>query len=86
MRVAEALGSVAAIFFAIVLFYALAGNPPAYRYWGESLDRLIPPDFVALSREISGYIWGSLFPLFIAFGLVLLTLALGLTALLRREE
>jgi multidrug transporter EmrE-like cation transporter len=43
-------------------------------------------DFLTLWRSISSLLFGSLFPLFIAFGLVLLTLVLGISALLRRGE
>ena len=84
MRLAEVLGGASAVLLAAVLFTALAGEPPAYRLWGDSLLRLVRPDFNIVGREIGKYIYGSLFPAFIALGLVLLTLALGISALLRR--
>ncbi|MEM3031634.1 MAG: hypothetical protein QW756_07500 [Nitrososphaerota archaeon] len=84
MRLAEVLGGAAALILAGIMFSALAGEPPAYRFWGDGLLRLVRPDFNTLSREIGNYIYGGLFPAFIAFGLVLLTLALGISALLRR--
>jgi len=87
LRGSEVLGSATAIILAVVVFYVFASNPPAYRYWiPGSVTRLIKPDFIALSQQISGYLWGPFFPILVAFGLVLLTLALGLSALLRREE
>jgi NADH:ubiquinone oxidoreductase subunit 6 (subunit J) len=84
LRVAEVLGGVSAVFLAAVLITVLAGEPPAYRFWGENMQRLVRPDFLTLGREIGNYIYGSLFPAFIVLGLVLLTLALGVSALLRR--
>ena len=86
MRAAEVIGAFTTILLSIALFYSLSGNPPVYRFWGESVERLVMPDFLRLARDIGGYMWGSFFPAFIAFGLVILTLALGLTALLVREE
>lgn len=84
MRLAEVLGSAAAIILASILFTVLAGEPPAYRFWGDGLLRLIKPEFYTLGREVGNYIYRSLFPALIAFGLLLLTLALGVSALLRR--
>jgi len=84
VRLAEVLGGAAAVFLAAVFFTSLAGEPPAYRFWGDSLLRLVRPEFNTLGREIGNYIYGSLFPAFIGLGLVILTLALGVSALLRR--
>ncbi len=86
MRAAEVIGAVTTVLLAVVFFYSLAGKPPVYTFWDESSQRLVSPGFMELARDIGNYMWGSLFPAFIAFGLVILTLAFGLTALLTREE
>jgi len=86
MRAAEIIGAVTTILLAIVFFYSLSGEPPVYRFWDGVTQRLIMPGFTELARDIGNYMWGSLFPAFIAFGLVILTLAFGLTALLTRED
>ena len=85
MRVAEVVGAVTTVLLSVVFFYSLSGSPPVYRFWGENTQRLVAPGFMELARDIGGYMWGSLFPAFVAFGLVILTLALGLTALLVRD-
>jgi len=86
MRAAEAIGAVATIMLAIALFYGLAGDQPVYKFWGENTERLTTPGFLEIARGIGNYMWGSFLPAFIAFALVLLTLSLGLSALLTREE
>jgi hypothetical protein len=86
MRAAEVLGAVATVALAFIVLSALAGQSPAYGYWREESGRLVQSDFLTLWRSISSLLFGSLFPLFIAFGLVLLTLVLGISALLRRGE
>jgi len=86
MRKAEVIGAATTILLAIVFFYSLSGNPPVYKFWGDTSGRLVSPSFLELAVDIGNYMWGSLFPAFIAFGLVILTLALGLTALLTREK
>ncbi|MEM1945946.1 MAG: hypothetical protein QW614_01600 [Candidatus Caldarchaeum sp.] len=86
MRLAEVLGACAALFLAFVVFSALAGPSPAYKFWGDNSARLVPADPATIWRNVSATLFGGLFPLFIAFGLVLLTLVIGLSAMLRREE
>ncbi len=85
MRFAEILGAVTAVLLAFIVFSALAGPSPAYKFWGDSINRLVPADPDTLWRSISSTLYGQLFPLFIAFGLVLLTLVIGLSAMLRKE-
>ncbi|BAJ51524.1 hypothetical protein CSUB_C1673 [Candidatus Caldarchaeum subterraneum] len=86
MRLAEILGAVTALLLAFVVFSALAGPSPAYRYWGEESQRLVPAEPNAEWRAVSILLFGGLFPLFVSFGLVVLTLVIGLSALLRGEE
>ncbi|MEM1943309.1 MAG: hypothetical protein QXO30_05160 [Candidatus Caldarchaeum sp.] len=86
MRLAEVLGSAAVLVLAFVLFSALASSSPAYKFWGEGLSRLVPAEPGPLWRDVTSYLYGGLFPAFIAFGLVLLTLVIGLSAMLRRED
>lgn len=86
MRLAEVLGAVTAVALAFVVFSALTGPSPAYLFWGEETQRLVPAEPAAVWRVVSNFLFGQLFPLFIAFGLVVLTLVIGLTAMLRKEE
>ncbi|MDW7978763.1 MAG: hypothetical protein RMK31_07815 [Candidatus Caldarchaeum sp.] len=86
MRLAEVLGSLAALILAFVLFSALAGSSPAFIFWDGSVERLVPSEPDALWRGVTSYLYGGLFPAFLAFGLVLLTLVVGLSAMLRGEE
>ncbi|MEM2333223.1 MAG: hypothetical protein QXK69_02540 [Candidatus Caldarchaeum sp.] len=86
MRLAEVLGAGTAIFLAFLVFSALAGPSPAYRFWGDNSARLVQAEPATLWRNVSTMLFSNLFPLFIAFGLVLLTLVIGLAAMLRREE
>ncbi|MEM0441269.1 MAG: hypothetical protein QXF45_07295 [Candidatus Caldarchaeum sp.] len=86
MRIAEVLGAATAVFLAFVVFSALAGPSPAYRFWGAEVDRAVRADPSTVWQNISNLLYGSLFPLFIAFGLVVLTIVVGLTAMLRKEE
>jgi len=79
------LGSITALLLAFAVFSALAGPSPVYKFWGDSVGRLTPADPADLWRKISATLFGPFFTIFIAFGLVLLTVALGLTALLRKE-
>ena len=85
MRLAEALGAVSAVLLTIAIFYALAGNPPLYTFWPQDTERFIQPDFLKLSIRLANYIWENLFPAFIAFGIAILALAIGLSTLLTRE-
>ncbi|MEM0350100.1 MAG: hypothetical protein QXE96_03780 [Candidatus Caldarchaeum sp.] len=86
MRLAEVLGAITAILLAFVVFSALAGPSPAYRYWADDGQRLVPAEPNAEWRAISTILFGGFFPLFVSFGLVVLTLVIGLSALLRRDE
>jgi len=86
MRKAEVLGAVTTVALAFMVLSALAGQSPAYSYWRDEAGRLVQSEFAALWRSVSSLLFGTLFPLFIAFGLVLLTFVLGLSALLRRGD
>ena len=44
------------------------------------------PDFLELAIKMGNYMWENLFPAFIAFGIAILALAMGLSTLLTREE
>ncbi|MCS6784791.1 MAG: hypothetical protein RMI43_06330 [Candidatus Caldarchaeum sp.] len=86
MKVAEVLGAATAIFLAFIVFSALAGPTPAYRFWNSEMERAVPADPNTIWRNVSILLYGGLFPLFIAFGLVVLTLVVGLSAMLKKEE
>lgn len=71
--------------FAAVLLLNFASTPPLYRYWGENLGRLTTYRIGELGRAIGDYIWVGFFPAVMGFLLVILTLILGLSALLRGD-
>lgn len=86
MRLADVLGAATAVVLGFIVFSALVGPSPAYRFWDDEKERAVPGEPNTVWRNISSLLYGGFFPLFIAFGLVILTLVVGLTAMLRLEE
>lgn len=87
MRLAEALGSSVSILLFLALLYSLAISqfkPPKLVKEELVMKRLIEIDIGKLGLYIGSYAWNNFFPILIAFTLVLLTLVLGIVALLRR--
>lgn len=86
MRLADLLGAATALVLAFIVFSALAGPSPAYRFWDGEMGRGVPAEPNTVWKNVSSLLYGGLFPLFIAFGLVVLTIVVGLTAMLRKGE
>lgn len=86
MRGYEVFGSLAAIFFAIILFFSLASNPPIHSAWSRGAEEFVAPDFDLIGRAIGLYLWENLYLALAAFILVAVALAVSIVALLRRGE
>lgn len=84
MRPYEVFGSLAAIFFALILFFSLASNPPIHSAWVRGGESLSSPGFEELGAAISSYLWRNLYPALVGLVLVAVALAVALSALLRR--
>ena len=86
MKFYELFGSIAAIFFAFILFFSLASNPPLYSEWVRGSSELVKPGFSELGEAISTYLWINLYPALIGLIVLAVTLAVALSALLRRGK
>jgi len=86
MKTYEVVGSLAAIFFAVILFFSLASNPPIHAAWMRGAEDLTPPNFNLIGRMISTYIWNNLYAALMGFIVLAVALAVALAALLKRGE
>ena len=85
VKASELIGTVASIIFAAVILLSFASNPPLYAYWGDSVQRLAKIDMASLGTAIGDYIWVNFFPALMGLLMVVITLILGLSALLRGD-
>ena len=85
MNLCELFGSLAAIFFALILFFSLASNPPIHSAWVRG-GGLTAPSFEELGDAISSHLWRNLYPALIGLIVIAVVLAVALSALLRRGE
>ncbi len=86
MRVSELIGSITSIFFAFILFFSLASNPPIHIAWKRTSELIAPGDLQLLGASMAEYIWRNLFPALVALILVAVALAVSLYTLLRGGE
>ncbi len=86
MRASEVLGIVVSALFAALFISSLAARPPMYEYWGVNMGRFVSGGLQELGTVLSDYLLGGFFPALTGVIIIVVSIILGVSMLLREGE
>jgi hypothetical protein len=86
MRASEVLGIVVSALFAVLFISSLAAKPPMYEYWGLNMGRVVSVGLQELGTVLSDYLLGGFFPALTGVIIIVVSIILGVSMLLREGE